>query len=104
MANNVQITSKGIQKILRNYNSQSSIAEYIWNGFDANAKIININYTCNAFNTLNHFEIIDDGDGIDFDKLTQKFNPFYDSEKAIELTKGNDETFNDVKSNVSKIS
>ena len=85
MANNVQITSKAIQKILHNYNASASIAEYIWNGFDAKAKIININYECNALGTLNNFEIIDDGGGINFEKLTEKFHPFHDSEKAIEL-------------------
>src|SRR4051812_10935271 len=37
MSNNVKITSKGIQKILRNYNPKLSLSEFIWNGFDAKA-------------------------------------------------------------------
>lgn len=86
MANNVNITSKGIQKVLENYNPKLALAEYIWNGFDAKADTININYSFNELGAIDYIEVIDNGYGIDFDKLVTKFNPFYESEKAIEIS------------------
>lgn len=86
MASNVKITSKGIQKILKNYNPKLSVAEYIWNGFDAKANTITINYSANELGYLESFTIGDNGYGIDLKKLAAKFNPFYDSEKAIEIS------------------
>lgn len=32
-AESVEITSKGIRKVLNKYTPQRAIAEYIWNGF-----------------------------------------------------------------------
>lgn len=86
MAGNVNITSNGIKKILSNYDTPSSIAEYIWNGFDATANTVNINYTVNVFGYLEYLEIIDNGYGINHNKLNTKFKPFYESEKAIKVS------------------
>ena len=47
MASNVNITSKGIQKVLQNYTPKQALAEYIWNGFDAKSDKIEINYSAN---------------------------------------------------------
>ncbi len=86
MASNVNITSKGIQKILKNYNPQQAIAEYIWNGFDANANTIDIKYFPNELGGMGTISISDNGYGINFNNLKQKFNPFYESEKTIEIS------------------
>jgi hypothetical protein len=86
MANNVNITSKGIQKVLQNYTSKLALAEYIWNGFDAKADTIKLNYAFNVLGAIEYIEVIDNGYGINFEKLATKFNPFYESEKAIEIT------------------
>lgn len=86
MASNVRITSRGIQKILRNYNEKLSIAEYIWNGFDAKADTIKLDYTFTELDLIDEIRISDNGYGIDFSKLTSKFNPFYESEKVIEIS------------------
>ncbi|WP_439585658.1 ATP-binding protein [Dyadobacter bucti] len=86
MRNRLEISSKGIKKILRNYNAQLSIAEYIWNGFDADATIVNLQYSIDAFENVNEVRITDNGYGIDFEKLPVKFVPFYESEKAIEIS------------------
>lgn len=40
----VEITSAGIRKILNKYTPERAIAEYVWNGFDAKATIINIDF------------------------------------------------------------
>jgi hypothetical protein len=86
MKNRLEITSKGIQKILKNYNSGLSVAEYIWNGFDAKANTISLEYNCNALGTIEEIKVTDNGYGIDFDKLPEKFIPFYESEKAVEIS------------------
>jgi len=86
MASNVKITSKGIQRILKNYNPKLSIAEYIWNGFDAKANTVSLDYTFNELGLIDEIKIADNGYGIDLDKLSTKFNPFYESEKIIEIT------------------
>ncbi len=86
MASNVNITSKGIQKVLDNYTAEHAIAEYIWNGFDAKANIINLNYKYNELGLIEYIEIFDNGYGIDFEKIDEKFKPFYESEKAIEIS------------------
>jgi hypothetical protein len=83
MAGSVNITSKGIQKVLKHYTPKQAIAEYIWNGLDAGADTIHLNYTCNELGTMESLVISDNGKGIDMDQLTAKFNPFYDSEKAV---------------------
>jgi len=85
MANNVNITSSGIQKVLRNYNEKQAMAEYIWNGFDANATTVEINYSSNALGFIDSLEICDNGYGINFKTLKVKFDPFYESEKALQL-------------------
>ena len=85
MANNINITSSGIQKVLRNYNEKQAVAEYIWNGFDASATTVEVNYTANELGYVDRLEIADNGYGINFEKLTVKFDPFYESEKALQL-------------------
>jgi hypothetical protein len=83
MAGNVNITSKGIQKVLRHYSAKQAIAEYIWNGFDAGANAIHLNYSYDELGNIDSFSIADNGKGIDLDNIKSKFNPFYDSEKAV---------------------
>lgn len=85
MAAHVNITSNGIQKVLRNYTEKQALAEYIWNGFDARADTIEINFNANPLGFIDQLEVADNGYGIDFDNLGSKFNPFYESEKALQL-------------------
>lgn len=77
----VQITTKGISKFLKAYTEEKSISEYIWNGFDAEADTINVVTTSNSMGKIDKVEIIDNGTGIEFEKLSSKFVPFYQSEK-----------------------
>ncbi|MCD0490205.1 ATP-binding protein [Pedobacter sp. MC2016-14] len=85
MATHVNITSGGIQKVLRNYNEKQAVAEYIWNGFDATATTVEINYTANELGYISLLEVADNGYGINFEQLKAKFDPFYESEKALQL-------------------
>lgn len=85
MASNVNITSNGIQKVLKNYKEKQAIAEYLWNGFDAGANQVELNYKANALGFIEQLEIADNGYGISYKSLKVKFNPFYESEKALQL-------------------
>ena len=77
----VKITTTGIKKVLQKYKYTQAIAEYIWNGFDANANTVNLNYEVDEFDTVISLSISDNGYGIDKSELPNKFEPFYDSEK-----------------------
>lgn len=86
MSNNVNITSGGIRKLLSKYSEAQAIAEYVWNGFDAKANVIQINFQVDSLGRIEDLEIIDNGYGIKFEQIENKFNPFYESEKAIEIS------------------
>jgi len=83
---NVKVTATSIRKILKNYSPKQAIAEYIWNGFDAQADTVWVDFSANELGSLTKLSIADNGTGIDYDKLALKFHPFYDSEKAIAIT------------------
>lgn len=78
---NIQITSEGIQKNLRKVKPYDAICEYIWNGFDAGASFIDIECRENELGAINFLSIKDNGSGIHFNELPQKFKPFNNSEK-----------------------
>ena len=80
----IQITAKGIKSALKKYTPYLSIAEYIWNGFDAQASEIRIDYVSDELGNLESFTIADNGYGIDHAKLQEKFEPLFESKKALE--------------------
>ena len=90
MSNNVNITPHGIKKVLKNYDSKLAIAEFIWNGFDAKADTVHLNFTINELGTVDTIEVADNGYGINFEQLETKFDLFYSSEKAIEVNSRDD--------------
>ena len=83
----VEITSKGIRKVLNKYTPQRAIAEYIWNGFDAHAKVVKV-YTESerVYDSITSIKVADDGDGIVYELLPVAFKRFYESHKSV---KGN---------------
>ncbi len=83
----VEITSKGIRKVLNKYTPQRAIAEYIWNGFDAHATVIRVvTESESTYDTITKVSVIDNGDGIVYDMLPISFKKFYESHKSV---KGN---------------
>lgn len=82
---NIEITGKGIQRVLSKFDYKQAIAEYIWNGFDARAITVRLDYEANALGFVAKIEVSDNGYGIDRTKLSEKFSPFFDSQKAIEI-------------------
>ena len=79
----VELTSTGIRRMLKKYTPEKAIAEYIWNGFDAKAKIIKIDFEIESeeLDTLKSITIVDDGKGINYDELQYKFRPILESQK-----------------------
>ncbi len=80
----IQITSKGIRAALKKYTPYQSLVEYIWNGFDAQAQEIKIDYNANELGNIETISISDNGYGIPHGKLQDKFEPLFESKKALE--------------------
>lgn len=79
----IRITVPGIKKSLRRYDKKKSIAEYIWNGYDAGASIVEIDIETNKLDGIESIKIIDNGHGIDYQRLDTTFRPFFQSEKEL---------------------
>lgn len=81
----VEITSAGIRKILNKYTPERAISEYVWNGFDAKATVVYVDFEIDSsdLDTIKHIRISDNGTGINHDELSFKFKKFYESQKRI---------------------
>lgn len=76
-----QITNEGIKKHFKSYEPIRAIFEMVWNGFDANAKKINIDIFVNEISGIDKITILDDGDGIDIKNIHDNFERFNESSK-----------------------
>ena len=85
----VSITTEGIQKNLKNFKPLDALCEYIWNGFDAKADTIKIQLYMNELGLINMISVVDNGTGIVYEELSDKFKPFNDSKKADSFKKIN---------------
>lgn len=78
----VEVDTKGIKNRLKSYKSFKAISEYIWNGFDAGASQILVDFSFDEeVGNINSLSISDNGSGIDFSLLKDKFKPVLKSEK-----------------------
>ena len=73
-----RITTKSIERSGLPSDFKKAIAEYIWNGFDANGTIIEINFDSNDVGYINSFSISDNGSGINLTKIGDTFGQFMD--------------------------
>ena len=80
----IQITTPGIKKALNRFDYSQAIAEFIWNGFDAQANCVEITYSANEIGWIPEIIVSDNGTGIHYDKLSDKFTPFFESEKELD--------------------
>lgn len=80
----VEITSSGIKKMLQKFSIERAISEYIWNGFDAKATTVNVTFDIDSteLDTYRGISIEDNGEGIVFEDLPNRFKKFYESNKA----------------------
>src|ERR1700761_3827343 len=86
----VQISNQGIKKALKKISVEEAIAEYIWNGFDAQATSVELSFkTEGPFGAVNSLKITDNGTGIPAEMLKKKFTPFFESEKALKRREEN---------------
>ena len=92
----VEITSTGIRRILNRFTPEKAIAEFVWNGFDAKATVIKIDFVVDneELDTFKEIRILDNGIGINYEELSEKFKKFHESSKLIlndsnvDLTRG----------------
>ncbi|WP_207531861.1 ATP-binding protein [Desertivirga arenae] len=77
-----KLTSRSIEQGGMPSDYKKAIAEYIWNGFDAGATRINIDFSGNSVGYLSHFSISDNGSGIDIETIDSTFGNFLDSMKV----------------------
>lgn len=79
------VTPNGIKELLKSYDWAKSISEYIWNGFDANATQVDLSFKAHEspLDTIYGITISDNGDGISKEGLPRRFQPIYESEKAL---------------------
>lgn len=76
----VTITNNSISNTVTD-NINKAICEYIWNGFDAGATTVRLDYTDNGLSYVEQFSIQDDGEGIDRSLLGETFGRYQDSIK-----------------------
>ncbi|WP_232825320.1 ATP-binding protein [Salinicola sp. RZ23] len=77
----MEVNAKGIKNRLKAVKPFNAIAEYIWNGFDAGANTVCVDFDVNDLGGLSSLSITDNGSGIDFKELDNKFIPVLSSEK-----------------------
>lgn len=77
----LKTTDQSIQGQLSKVKPEQALAEYIWNGFDANATKIELNTEMNELNKLISITVRDNGDGIDYDELENTLDLFLDSKR-----------------------
>ena len=75
----------GIQHALRRHTRKQAICEYIWNGFDAEATDVDLRLVQNNLGRISEIEIKDNGTGIPFDALNEKFAPFFLSDRRRQV-------------------
>ncbi len=75
---NQSIDSSGITN-----DYKEAICEYVWNGLEAHATNINIEYEHNVAYGINELVIRDNGDGINYNELSETFGAFLASKKNL---------------------
>lgn len=75
---NQSIETSGITK-----DYKEALCEYIWNGLEANATRVDINYSSNAAYGLAELTITDNGEGINYNEISETFGAFLASKKNL---------------------
>ncbi|NTW15332.1 MAG: hypothetical protein HGA38_03105 [Candidatus Moranbacteria bacterium] len=89
MPERIQITTPAIRKHLRSFSPEKAIVEYIWNGFDAGASRVAVVFEENSLRSGGYYQlkIRDNGSGIVYGQLKEKFKPYFDSRKEHDRTR-----------------
>lgn len=76
-----KITHDSIKKHFTTTSPLDAVCELIWNGFDAKAKNVSVTVTRTSLEGLDVLTVLDDGEGIDFERIDDHFGVFDDSTK-----------------------
>lgn len=61
---------------------KEALCEYIWNGFEANATKVSVDYKANNYGGIDKLSISDNGSGINYNSLEETFGAFLASNKS----------------------
>lgn len=75
---NQSIESSGITN-----DYKEAICEYVWNGFEAHATEVNIDYSLNVASGIGTLSISDNGEGIVYNSISDTFGAFLTSQKNL---------------------
>jgi Histidine kinase-, DNA gyrase B-, and HSP90-like ATPase len=81
-----QINAEGIKKHFKSLEPWQAISELVWNGFDADAKLVEARIFENGIHGAERVTIFDNGTGIDLDTHEETFGRFNDSRKKDDST------------------
>ena len=86
----IALSSTGVRRMLNRYTPERAMAEYIWNGFDAKATIVHVDFEIDSLelDTIASVTISDNGNGICLDELQYKFKPILESQKRLSSDEG----------------
>ena len=86
----IELSSTGVRRMLNRYTPERAMAEYIWNGFDAKATIVHVDFEIDSseLDTIASVTISDNGNGICLDELQYKFKPILESQKRLSSDEG----------------
>ena len=86
----IELSSTGVRRMLNKYTPERAMAEYIWNGFDAKATIVHVEFEIDSseLDTIASVTISDNGNGICLDELQYKFKPILESQKRLSSDEG----------------
>lgn len=87
MERKVGVNNTGIDSAGLTTDYMQAIAEFIWNGFDAGATTVDINFESNELDYLNALSVTDNGEGIDLATIDESFGNFMDSIKRTNFQK-----------------
>lgn len=73
---NQSVETSGITK-----DYKEALCEYIWNGFEANATKVSVDYKANNYGGIDKLSISDNGSGINYNSLEETFGAFLASNK-----------------------
>lgn len=77
----VEVKAKGIKNRLKAIKPYRAVAEYIWNGFDAGATSVDVRYEVDDLGGIKYLAVQDNGSGIPYHQVENKFKPILSSEK-----------------------
>ncbi len=81
MKQKVKVNNRGIDSAGITKDHKEAIAELIWNSFDAKATNIKLIFASNEIDSITSLSVVDNGEGINIDDLSDTFGSFLDSKK-----------------------